>query len=581
MKKSLSSKQVGAGLVSGMVVIDRVKEDFYQRICSEHVLLLAYPDVDALCACKILQALFKADDVQHTVVPVSGREDLKTAFTSHAEQVRCVVLINCGGGVNLVELLQPEEHINIYVVDSSRPLELDNVYNQGQIGVVLREGEELDIPDFDDIYGSEEEGGEEGEDDEYYSDEEGGVSGGKRRRREGESSYEARRKKHLWRRKRKEILYKYKEFSGHSTAASLVIWELAWKLTRDNNEVLWLAITGLTEQLLHEKTDREVYVTEVHRMQPHVLRLNRSDEEGVSAVNTMRINFGEELRLVLYRHWTLYDSLCNSHYTACRFRVWSMKGHKRLLEFLADMGLPLVQCKQKFSAMDVQYRENVASWIVRSAPKFGLENITYGSFVAQIGYKTKLSAADMVFSATALIENPDRPYQEAFLQALDALSWSNISKIQAGIELAKQQQAAIKAQVRTFVDTHQVVCTGPFVYAYVEEGTPNMKYFSHPLTLCKLVRFLREAWITGNKRARTVPFILSAPIDVSKGTCIVAGVPCHSEEGRKSEFRQAFQQAADRTQAHASFDCFDNCVFEMQMEDRGRFFDALTVLSTV
>lgn len=100
------------------------------------MLLLAYPDVDALCACKILQALFKADDVQHTVVPVSGREDLKTAFTSHAEQVRpspqeervlvcvcvcvqvrCVVLINCGGGVNLVELLQPEEHINIYVVD--------------------------------------------------------------------------------------------------------------------------------------------------------------------------------------------------------------------------------------------------------------------------------------------------------------------------------------------------------------------------------------------------------------------------------------------------------------------------------
>lgn len=66
-----------------------------------------------------------------------------------------------------------------------------------------------------------------------------------------------------------------------------------------------------------------------------------------------------------------------------------------------------------------------------------------------------------------------------------------------------------------------------------------------------------------------------------------------------SEFRQAFQQAADRTQAHASFDCFDNCgmyipntilvghlhflcaVFEMQMEDRGRFFDALTVLSAV
>ena len=51
------------------------------------MLLLAYPDVDSLCACKILQALFKADDVQHTVVPVSGKADLQAAFTSHADQV--------------------------------------------------------------------------------------------------------------------------------------------------------------------------------------------------------------------------------------------------------------------------------------------------------------------------------------------------------------------------------------------------------------------------------------------------------------------------------------------------------------
>ena len=62
-----------------------------------------------------------------------------------------MVLINCGGGVKLIELLQPEEHICIFVVDryvlslsplplsslslslSVRPLELDNVYNQGQV----------------------------------------------------------------------------------------------------------------------------------------------------------------------------------------------------------------------------------------------------------------------------------------------------------------------------------------------------------------------------------------------------------------------------------------------------------------
>lgn len=410
-------------------------------------------------------------------------------------------------------------------------------------------------------------------------------SGGKRRRRREEevaqSSYEMRKRKHLWRRKRQEIVYKYTEFHSHSTAASLVMYELAWKLTRDTNELLWLAITGLTEQLLHEKTDREKYVSEMHRLQPHVLRLNRSEEETVSAVNSMRINFIDEMRLDLYRHWTIYDSLCNSCYTACKFKVWSMKGHKNLLEFLADMGLPLVQCQQKFTAMDVKFRDNFRMWVDQSAPKFGLDSMTYGSFISQTGYKIKLSAADMVLSTSALLENTEKLYDEAFLQSLDALSWSNVAKIQSGIELAKQQQAAIKAQVRNFIDTHQVVCTGPFIYAYVEEGTPNMKFFSRPLTLCKLARFLREAWISSYKKARDYPFILSAPVDLEKGTCLVVGVPRKSEESCRSEFKKAFTKAAERTNADATFDCFDNCVFEMKMEDRGKFFDALTALCLI
>ena len=31
------------------------------------------------------------------------------------------------------------------------------------------------------------------------------------------------------------------------------------------------------------------------------------------------------------------------------------------------------------------------------------------------------------------------------------------------------QHEAIVTQVRNFIDTHQVVCAGPFIYAYVEE----------------------------------------------------------------------------------------------------------------
>ena len=86
--------------------------------------------------------------------------------------MKTVVLINCGGCINLLELLQPGNDededdqsgaggtrghhgsVTFFVVDSRRPLELDNVYNQDQVHLLLREGEELELPDFDDIYAS-------------------------------------------------------------------------------------------------------------------------------------------------------------------------------------------------------------------------------------------------------------------------------------------------------------------------------------------------------------------------------------------------------------------------------------------
>ena len=108
--------------------------------------------MDALCACKILQALFKADDVPYTTVPVQGKADLQKAFSGHSEQVKVVVLINCGATLDVQELLQPEQDVRIYIVDrfahlrcfrsrvtptvsfdSHRPVNLDNVYNKDQV----------------------------------------------------------------------------------------------------------------------------------------------------------------------------------------------------------------------------------------------------------------------------------------------------------------------------------------------------------------------------------------------------------------------------------------------------------------
>jgi hypothetical protein len=138
--------------------------------------------------------------------------------------------------LSLFSLLPSPSFPPTYYLCSVRPLELDNVYNQGQVHIVLREGEVLEIPDFDDIYDSDQGEEDEEEGEEFFSDEEveGSVTGGKRRRREGESSYEARRRRHLWRRKREEILYKYGEFNYHGTAVSWHIFNIflsCWRQT--------------------------------------------------------------------------------------------------------------------------------------------------------------------------------------------------------------------------------------------------------------------------------------------------------------------------------------------------------------
>jgi cell division control protein 45 len=60
--------------------------DAYTRILAAHrrsplssassVIILVAPDVDALCAAKMLSELFKQDDVIYRIIPVSGIDDL-------------------------------------------------------------------------------------------------------------------------------------------------------------------------------------------------------------------------------------------------------------------------------------------------------------------------------------------------------------------------------------------------------------------------------------------------------------------------------------------------------------------------
>lgn len=83
---------------------------------------------------------------------VKGIADLKTAYKENCNDVKCFILINCGGTIDIVEELEAEEDIIFFVLDSHRPLDLCNIYSNGQIRLLSSHEEDSLIPDFHDIF---------------------------------------------------------------------------------------------------------------------------------------------------------------------------------------------------------------------------------------------------------------------------------------------------------------------------------------------------------------------------------------------------------------------------------------------
>ncbi|PNJ05872.1 CDC45 isoform 5 [Pongo abelii] len=590
------------------------RKEFYEVVHSQRVLLFVASDVDALCACKILQALFQCDHVQYTLVPVSGWQELETAFLEHKEQFHYFILINCGANVDLLDILQPDEDTIFFVCDTHRPVNVVNVYNDTQIKLLIKQDDDLEVPAYEDIFRDEE------EDEEHLGNDSDGSEPSEKRTRLEEEIVERtmrRRQRREWearsgsgsepvaaalekssrlfpgpmsdrtapRSPRRDILFDYEQYEYHGTSSAMVMFELAWMLSKDLNDMLWWAIVGLTDQWVQDKITQMKYVTDVGVLQRHVSRHNHrnEDEENTLSVDCTRISFEYDLRLALYQHWSLHDSLCNTSYTAARFKLWSVHGQKRLQEFLADMGLPLKQVKQKFQAMDISLKENLREMIEESANKFGMKDMRVQTFSIHFGFKHKFLASDVVFATMSLMESPEKDGSgtDHFIQALDSLSRSNLDKLYHGLELAKKQLRATQQTIASCLCTNLVISQGPFLYCSLMEGTPDVMLFSRPASLSLLSKHLLKSFVcsTKNRRCKLLPLVMAAPLSVEHGTVTVVGIPPETDSSdRKNFFGRAFEKAAESTSSRMLHNHFDLSVIELKAEDRSKFLDALISL---
>ncbi|KAI5289393.1 hypothetical protein KEM52_000802 [Ascosphaera acerosa] len=259
-------------------------------------------------------------------------------------------------------------------------------------------------------------------------------------------------RKQLLRQKRKfEAILRdyYATGTWYSEPIASILYSLACDLGREDNDLLWLAIVGVSSLELSGKTmsgvgisapssiggsagwggDRGEWIRQVLREE--VRRLNPPSDSGELGREALRIEttgvipttgrspndrailLSPEPRFLLIRHWSLYESMLHSPYLATRLHVWSESGRRRLHKLLAKMGVSLTQCHQTYTHMDMELKRTLRQKLLTYAPLYGLDGLvppaTPGlmngwGFVRTWGWKACLSATDVGVILGSILE---------------------------------------------------------------------------------------------------------------------------------------------------------------------------------
>ncbi|KAG2149379.1 CDC45 family [Suillus clintonianus] len=414
------------------------------------VIILVAPDVDALCAAKMLAELLKQDDVMHRIIPVSGLADLermKDELVTYAE-LHTLILLNMGAILDLSSenwFGEFSMKLTVHIIDSNRPQNLANMFSGGENGerfIVWDDGEaenmgeerkawealtyepepdsdeDSELDDEDDVRSNE---GDDPHDDEEFS--ERGPSGKRRSLGDGDRNQEKRRKlddqsTRLSREQRDtyhELIAKYYgSGSWHGQSASATMYILATVLERVDCDLLWHAILGLTFQYTTARISRDtydkyhsIYYDEVFRLNPLPPDVAANTTDAITAMSPddLSVRAAEELRFMLFRHWTLYDAMYHSSYVAGKLGIWKERGRKRLTGLLAKMGFSIPQTQQPYAHMDLDLKHQLRAKLDAIAPEYGLVELTYPSFARCFGYRASpLGAADAVEAVSALLD---------------------------------------------------------------------------------------------------------------------------------------------------------------------------------
>ncbi|OWA49847.1 Cell division control protein 45-like protein [Hypsibius exemplaris] len=564
------------------------------------LLMLAASDVDSVCAVKILLHLFHCDHIQYSLTVCSRFQDCVDAVAAAGDSVRTILMINCGAAESVVERLNVSDKVRIYILDSRMPVHLRNLYSAKQVCVLRKFSQEdiQQIPRWEEVFREEEqeenengapdgEGGKETDDNDDVMSQSSqnfrGDAGRARARKRREKERELRE----WNSKRIAVEEGYYKNVYYQDSSAVRMFELAHLVSKDDQELFFWAVIGLCEMFMQRKIGSTEFVEKSVALQGHVIRLTHSID--LENQQNFRITYGQDLALRFYRQWSIFESLNNTPYTVAIFRAWENKGHAKLHEFLADMGLALAQCKQTYSAMDFNIRRDMMEWFQAQAPEWNVPDlISGGSFLATYGFNQKFQINDMALGLFAcLTVNSDKSSEDNFHDALDTLSKHEFDRLDRALQMGRDQLVVLRKIVQSAFEEKLFVGMTHYVQVCLDNiSTAGTQFAGRPEVLIPLAHFLQETYVVMSRgqRVKKAPFVLVAQLqppstDGTGDFLHVVGLPGADNvaAGMKNFMGKAFRAAARQAKVELELDSFEECLVRIGKRSKTAFLDALII----
>ncbi|KAI5235427.1 CDC45-like protein [Aureobasidium subglaciale] len=257
------------------------------------------------------------------------------------------------------------------------------------------------------------------------------------------SARSLRRKLLKMKRKHEAVLEAYYSLgTSASEPISSMLYSLASELGREDNDLLWLALVGMSSTELYGRSKtansetrqnpwnlsrgdqiRDVLRDEVRRLNPvpaSDIARERDEAGGIIPTHARSptdnsIRLSPEPKFLLIRHWSLYESMLHSPYLSSRLHIWSDAGRRRLHKLLAKMGVSLAQAEKGYTHMDMELKRGLRERLLKFAPMYGLDGLVppedshhhrhegWG-FVRSWGWQACLSAVDVAVITSAILE---------------------------------------------------------------------------------------------------------------------------------------------------------------------------------